>query len=126
EAPQGTARRGPSSHPDLGPRRSLQALCRPGPPAIGRGRQQPVCEGRSSLHRLHFRLEHHMKRGDIWTDAAGPGYSGKPRPAMVLQDNRFDATEHMTICPFTGDPPDADIFRIPIELAPTNGLKCTF
>jgi hypothetical protein len=42
EAPQGTARRGPSSHPNLGSRCSLEALCRPGPPAIARSRQQPA------------------------------------------------------------------------------------
>jgi len=63
-----------------------------------------------------------MKRGDIWTVAGGPGYAGKPRPAIVLQDNRFDATESITICPFTGDPTDAELFRIPIEPTATNGL----
>ena len=64
-----------------------------------------------------------MKRGDIWTVAGGPGYAGKPRPVMVLQDNRFDATESITICAFTGDPTAAELFRIPIEPTPTNGLK---
>jgi mRNA interferase MazF len=43
-----------------------------------------------------------MKRGDIWTVAGGPGYAGNPRPVMVLQDNRFDATESITVCPFYG------------------------
>ena len=64
-----------------------------------------------------------MKRGDIWTLAGGPGYAAKPRPVMVLQDNRFDATASVTICPFTADPTDAELFRIPIEPTPTNGLK---
>ena len=64
-----------------------------------------------------------MKRGDIWTVAGSPGYAGKPRPAIVLQDNRFDATESITICPFTGDPTAAELFRIPIEPTPINGLK---
>jgi mRNA interferase MazF len=64
-----------------------------------------------------------MKRGDIWTVAGGPGHAGKPRPAIVLQDNRFDATESITICPFTGDPTAAELFRIPIQPTPTNGLK---
>src|SRR5437763_16638623 len=66
-----------------------------------------------------------MKRGDIWTVAGVPGYSGKPRPAMVLQDSRFDATESITICPFSGDPTAAELFRIPIEPTATNGLKST-
>ena len=64
-----------------------------------------------------------MKRGDIWTVAGGAGYVGKPRPVAVLQDNRFDATESVTICPLTGDPTAAELFRIPIEPTPSNGLK---
>ena|SRR5438132_9119731 len=54
-----------------------------------------------------------MKRGDIWTVAGGPGYAAKPRPVMVLQDNRFDATESITICPFTAVPKH----RVPVERA---------
>jgi mRNA interferase MazF len=64
-----------------------------------------------------------VKRGDIWTVAGGPGYTGKPRPVAVLQDNRFDATESVTVCPLTGDPTAAELFRIPIEPSSTNGLK---
>ena len=64
-----------------------------------------------------------MKRGDIWIVAGGPGYTGKPRPVAVLQDNRFDATESVTVCPFTGDPTAAELSRIPIEPSSTNGLK---
>ena len=64
-----------------------------------------------------------MKRGDIWTVVGGSGYAGKPRPVMVLQDNRFDATESITICPLTGDPTAAELFRIPIEPSAANGLK---
>lgn len=64
-----------------------------------------------------------MKRGDIWTAAGGPGYAGKPRPVAILQDNRFDATASVTVCPFTADPTLAELFRIPIEPSPTNGLQ---
>jgi mRNA interferase MazF len=64
-----------------------------------------------------------VKRGEIWTVAGGPGYTGKPRPVAVLQDNRFDATESVTVCPFTGDPTAAELFRIPIEPSSMNGLK---
>jgi len=64
-----------------------------------------------------------MKRGEIWTVTGGSGYAGKPRPVIVLQDNRFDATESVTVCPFTRDPTDAELFRIPIEPTPTNGLE---
>ncbi|MGI0155928.1 MAG: type II toxin-antitoxin system PemK/MazF family toxin, partial [Thermoplasmata archaeon] len=37
----------------------------------------------------------------MWTAAAGSGYSGKSRPAVVVQDDRFDATNSVTICAFT-------------------------
>jgi mRNA interferase MazF len=64
-----------------------------------------------------------MKRGEIWTVAAGTGYAGKPRPVVILQDDRFDATDSLTICAFTTDPTDAPLFRLPIEPSDTNGLR---
>ena len=30
-----------------------------------------------------------MTRGDVWT-VSGTGYAGKPRPAVIVQDDRFD------------------------------------
>lgn len=31
-----------------------------------------------------------MKRGEIWTVAGGKDYGGKPRPVLIIQDDRFD------------------------------------
>ena len=42
-----------------------------------------------------------MKRGEIWTVAGGQDYGGKPRPAVILQDDRFDMTNSVTVCAFT-------------------------
>lgn len=64
-----------------------------------------------------------MKRGEIWTVAGGKDYAGKPRPAVVLQDNRFDMTDSITLCAFTTDPTEAPLFRLPIEPNETNGLR---
>jgi mRNA interferase MazF len=64
-----------------------------------------------------------MRRGDIWTIAGGPGYAGKPRPVVVLQDDRFDATDSITICPFTTTDTDAPLFRLPITPDERNGLR---
>jgi mRNA interferase MazF len=64
-----------------------------------------------------------MKRGEIWTVAGGKDYAGKPRPAVVLQDNRFDATDSITICAFTTDPTDAPLFRLPVEPSARNRLN---
>jgi mRNA interferase MazF len=63
-----------------------------------------------------------MKRGEVWTVSGGADYAGKPRPAVVIQDDRFDATRSITICAFTTDPTDAPLFRIIVEPTPENGL----
>ena len=63
-----------------------------------------------------------MRRGEIWTVAARGAYSGKPRPTVVIQDDRFDATASVTICAMTTDPTDAPLFRLPITPDARNGL----
>jgi mRNA interferase MazF len=66
-----------------------------------------------------------VKRGEIWTAAGAAGYAGKPRPVVVVQDDRFDGTSSVTICAVTSDPTDAPLFRIVIEPSEINGLKTT-
>lgn len=64
-----------------------------------------------------------MKRGEIWTVAGGKDYAGKPRPALILQDDSFDMTDSITICAFTTDPTDAPLFRLVVEPSKSNGLR---
>ena len=64
-----------------------------------------------------------MRRGEIWTAAGGKDYAGKPRPVVIVQDDRFDATEAITVCAFTTDPTDAPLFRLPVEPNERNGLR---
>ncbi|HEV2161421.1 MAG TPA: type II toxin-antitoxin system PemK/MazF family toxin [Stellaceae bacterium] len=64
-----------------------------------------------------------MRRGEIWTVAGGSNYAGKPRPAVIVQNDRFDALESITICGFTTDPTEAPIFRILVEPSGDNGLR---
>ena len=64
-----------------------------------------------------------MRRGEIWTVAGEGDYTGKPRPAVIIQDDSFDATASITICAFTSDPTEAPLFRIPIEPSEDNGLR---
>ena len=64
-----------------------------------------------------------MRRGEIWTVAGGKDYAGKPRPAVILQDDRFDSTGSVTVCAFTPDPTDAPLFRLLIKPSETNGLR---
>ena len=65
-----------------------------------------------------------MRRAEIWTVSGGPDHAGKPRPAVILQDDRFD-TDSITLCPFTTDSTDAPLFRLVIEATPTTGLGTT-
>ena len=66
-----------------------------------------------------------MRRGDIWIVAGGKGYAGKPRPVVIVQDDRFDGTDSITICAFTTDETDAPLFRLPMEPNERNGLHAT-
>lgn len=64
-----------------------------------------------------------MRRGEIWTAAAGSGYVGKPRPVVIVQDDRFDATASVTVCAFTTDPTEAPLLRLRVDADETNGLR---
>ena len=64
-----------------------------------------------------------MKRGEIWTVAGGPAYAGKPRPAVIVQDDRFDANDSIVMCPLTTDPTLAPIFRLAVQPSAESGLR---
>jgi mRNA interferase MazF len=63
-----------------------------------------------------------LRRGEVWTAAGGPDYTGKPRPVVIIQDNRFDATASITVCGLTGTDIGAAAFRIRIDSNDRNGL----
>ncbi len=63
-----------------------------------------------------------MRRGEVWTVSAG-GYAGKPRPAVMVQSDLFDATASVTICVFTTDEVDAPLIRLLVEPDAQNGLR---
>jgi mRNA interferase MazF len=63
-----------------------------------------------------------MKRGEVWT-VSGAGYAGKPRPAVIVQDDQFDATASITLCVLTTDGTEAPLIRLPVEPSDGNGLK---
>lgn len=63
-----------------------------------------------------------MTRGEVWT-VSGTGYAGKPRPAVIVQDDRFDATASITVCVFTTDETEAPLFRLPVAPNERNGLR---
>lgn len=63
-----------------------------------------------------------MTRGEVFTADARGAYTGKPRPVLIVQDDRFDATVSVTVCPLTTNPVEAPLTRIPIEPSELNGL----
>nr|WP_306254384.1 type II toxin-antitoxin system PemK/MazF family toxin [Ornithinimicrobium cryptoxanthini] len=63
-----------------------------------------------------------VRRGEIFTAAARGPYTGKPRPVVVIQDDRFDATASVTVCPLTTNPVEAPLTRLAIDPTETNGL----
>ncbi len=63
-----------------------------------------------------------MKRGEVWT-VSGAGFAGKPRPAVIVPDDRFDATASVTVCVFTTDETEAPLFRLPVTPSDRHGLR---
>ena len=39
-----------------------------------------------------------MKWREIWTVAGGAAYAARPRPAVIVQDDRFDANDSIIVC----------------------------
>lgn len=63
-----------------------------------------------------------MKRGEIWTVSGGAPYARKPRPAVILQDDRFSETQSVTLCPMTSHPTRKHGIRILVFPSEINGL----
>lgn len=62
-----------------------------------------------------------MKRGDVVTVAIS-GDFGKPRPAVVIQADAFDATGTVTVLLLTGTLTEAPLLRPHIAPNTANGL----
>jgi mRNA interferase MazF len=62
-----------------------------------------------------------VNRGEIWLVAGGVDAS-KPRPAVLIQDDRFDGTNSVTVCPFTSVDAEAPLLRIRIDPDELSGL----
>ncbi|MDQ7830157.1 MAG: type II toxin-antitoxin system PemK/MazF family toxin [Desulfovibrionaceae bacterium] len=62
-----------------------------------------------------------MRRGDLVTVIV-PGAYGKPRPALVVQSDLFQALPSVTVVPITSERHSAPLFRIDLEPDAQNGL----
>jgi mRNA interferase MazF len=63
-----------------------------------------------------------VKRADLVTIALSRDY-GKPRPALVVQADAFDALTSVTVLRLTSEPHDWPLFRITVEPGPGTGLQ---
>lgn len=64
-----------------------------------------------------------MKRGEVWTVSGGPGYAGKPRPAVIVQDDAYAPTNSVAVCGLTHFVADSKNTRPRIEPSSDNGLN---
>ena len=64
-----------------------------------------------------------IARGDVVIVASRGAYTGKPRPALVVQADLFNDTHaSLTICPITTDVIDTPLFRITVPPGARTGL----
>lgn len=63
-----------------------------------------------------------MRRGDLVTVAVS-GVFGKPRPALVIQSDHFDATATVTVLLISSTLVDAPLIRLAVAPGAENGLR---
>jgi mRNA interferase MazF len=63
-----------------------------------------------------------MRRGDLVTVALQGGL-GKPRPALIIQSDLFDAHPSVIILPLISELRDTPLFRILVNPDELNGLR---
>lgn len=64
-----------------------------------------------------------MIRGDIVTVAAGSGFAGKPRPALIVQDTAYLGISTVVLALITSDARASQLsISVPVAPTPGNGL----
>lgn len=63
-----------------------------------------------------------MRRGDLVTIAL-QGDFGKPRPALVIQSDRFDGHATVTVLPVSSTLTETPLFRLTVDPTGENGLR---
>jgi mRNA interferase MazF len=65
-----------------------------------------------------------VKRGDIVVVAVRGPYTGKPRPALIVQSDLFNSTHSsVSICLITTEFVEAPLFRIALAPGTRSGLR---
>jgi len=65
-----------------------------------------------------------MNRGELWIGAES-GYASKPRPALIIQSNRYSADESVVTCLVTSHATDGSgaEYRVALPKSDMNGLR---
>ena len=63
-----------------------------------------------------------MKRGDLVTVIV-PGAYGKPRPAVIIQSDRYEGMGSVAFLPMTSEVLPKQVFRITVAPTAENGLE---
>lgn len=63
-----------------------------------------------------------MRRGDLVTVAVSGDY-GKPRPALVVQADAFDAHPSVVVLPLTSELHETPLFRVNVGAGKLTGLR---
>jgi mRNA interferase MazF len=53
----------------------------------------------------------------------GGDFTGKPRPAVIIQSDVFNKLESVTICPLTSTMVEASVLRLPVKPSQTLNLR---
>jgi mRNA interferase MazF len=67
-------------------------------------------------------VETRLTRGEIWA-ASGLDYAGKPRPFVIVQDERLGIVTSFTVCGLTTDRAQTPMFRVLIMPNELNQLR---
>jgi mRNA interferase MazF len=65
-----------------------------------------------------------VTRGDIVTVAAGSGFAGKPRPALIVQDTAYMGISTIVLALITSDDRASQLsISVPVAPSAANGLR---
>jgi mRNA interferase MazF len=62
-----------------------------------------------------------IRRGEVWS-VLWTGLAGKPRPALVVQSERFRTTDTDILALITSQENDSEHLRVPVRADAENGL----
>jgi mRNA interferase MazF len=65
------------------------------------------------------------RRGDLVIVAASGAYTGKPRPAVVVQSDRLPPLDSVLVALITSEIVDAPLYRLTIEPGAATGIART-